>query len=142
MARPNHLAFGGLLVARLQSQLTDVRNIAQRGELDDVTSGGQALPAVYVIYRGDGIRGGADQTAGDARIVQQWLVVVAVKMAGAPDKALLDAGDMLGRVRDAVLEWFPPHDHYGVIEAATPPQALYLNGCGFFPLAFNVDFYA
>lgn len=46
MARPNYLPFGGLLMARLQSQLTDIRNIAKRGELDDVPIGDQALPAV------------------------------------------------------------------------------------------------
>ncbi|BAK76497.1 hypothetical protein NH8B_2111 [Pseudogulbenkiania sp. NH8B] len=143
MERPNHLAFGGLLVSRLRAELTDIRNIGQRGELDEVISGsGQGLPAIAVIYRGDLVRSGSEQAAGGTRIVQQWLVVVAVKVAGAPDRALLDAGDLLGRVRGAVLDWFPGHEPYGAIEAATPPQALYLNGCGFFPLAFNVDFYA
>ncbi|WP_230368953.1 phage tail terminator protein [Paludibacterium denitrificans] len=138
--RPDHLALGPAIVAQLKQQISDVRQIALRGEMSDVTSGEQISPSLYVIYVRDGVPSGSQSMDGMNHIVQQWMVVVAVQ--GSPDQLIAKAGQLLARVRDAMLGWTPDTALYDPLQAATPPAAMYLSDWGYFPLMFNADFYA
>jgi phage gp36-like protein len=57
LMRPDHLAMGKHIVAQLKAKISNVRQIVQRGELSDVTSGEQVSPSLYVIYVRDVIPG-------------------------------------------------------------------------------------
>ena len=138
--RPNHLALGPAIVAQLKQQINDVRQIALRGEMSDVTSGEQISPSLYVIYVRDLLPSGSQSMDGMNHIVQQWMVVVAVQ--GSPDQLIAKAGELLARIRDALLGWTPDTALYDPLQAATPPAAMYLSDWGYFPLMFNADFYA
>lgn len=138
--RPNHLALGAHLVARLRAEITGVRTIEQRGEMDDLSSGSQISPALYVIYQRD-VLPRDSQSASAQNVIQQCWLVVAV-MQGNNAVAFDKAGQLLAQVRDALLGWSPDFSHYDKLEAATPPPALYQDGFGYYPLLFTSDFYA
>ncbi|UGA40345.1 hypothetical protein JOS77_14065 [Chromobacterium haemolyticum] len=138
--RPNHLALGVHLVARLRAEITGVRTIEQRGEMDDLVTGNQISPALYVIYQRDVLP--SDSQSADAHnLIQQYWLVVAV-MQGNNAAAFDKAGQLLAQVRDALLGWSPDFSYYDKLKAATPPPALYQDGFGYYPLLFTSDFYA
>ncbi|WP_293765809.1 hypothetical protein [uncultured Aquitalea sp.] len=138
--RPDHLALGRLITQRLKAEIQDVRNIALRSDLPDLSGQGLVSPSLYVIYVRDAIPQNGDAPDGMEHLVQQWMVVLAVQ--GTPDQLLTTAGDLLAKVREALLGWSPDPGLYDPIKGATPPAAIYPNGWGFFPLMFNADFYA
>lgn len=138
--RPDHLALGQLIVAQLKSEINDVRNILLRSELSDVTSAGQVSPSLYVIYVRDVLPGDGQSQEGQNHILQQWMVVVVIK--GNPDQMLAKAGELLAKVRAALLGWTPDAGLYDPLQASTPPAALYASDWGYFPLLFTADFYA
>ncbi|NHR08032.1 hypothetical protein HA052_22845 [Chromobacterium haemolyticum] len=138
--RPNHLAMGAHLVARLRAEINSVRQIEQRGEMDDLVNGNQISPALYVIYQRDLLPSDSQSADANNLIQQCWLVVTV--MQGNRADAFDKAGQLLARVRAAVLGWTPDFSLYGVLKAATPPPALYENSHGYYPLLFVTDFYA
>jgi hypothetical protein len=138
--RPDHLAMGKHIVAQLKAKISNVRQIVQRGELSDVTSGEQVSPSLYVIYVRDVIPGNGQSLEAQDHILQQWMVVAALQ--GNPDQMLAKAGELLATVRDALLGWTPDTGLYDPMQASTPPAALYMSDWGYFPLLFTADFYA
>lgn len=138
--RPDHLALGQLIVAQLKTQISDVRQIVQRGELSDVTSGEQVSPSLYVIYVRDVIPGDGQSMEAQDHILQQWMVVVAYQ--GGADQMLAKAGELLAKARAALLGWTPDSGLYDPLQASTPPAAVYVSDWGYFPLLFTADFYA
>jgi hypothetical protein len=138
--RPDHLAMGKHIVAQLKAKISNVRQIVQRGELSDVTSGEQVSPSLYVIYVRDVIPGNGQSQEAQGHILQQWMVVAALQ--GNPDQMLAKAGELLAMVRDALLGWTPDTGLYDPLQASTPPAALYVSDWGYFPLLFTADFYA
>ena len=138
--RPDHLALGKHIVAQLKAQISDVRQIVQRGELTDVTSGEQVSPSLYVIYVRDVLPGDGQSMEAQNHILQQWMVVAALQ--GSTDQMLAKAGELLAKVRDALLGWTPDASLYDPLQASTPPAAHYMSDWGYFPLLFTADFYA
>jgi hypothetical protein len=138
--RPDHLALGKHIITQLKSQISDVRQIVQRGELSDVTSGEQVSPSLYVIYVRDVIPGNGQSQEAQNHILQQWMVVVALQ--GSADQMLAKGGELLAKVRAALLGWTPDTELYDPLQASTPPAALYMSEWGYFPLLFTADFYA
>jgi len=138
--RPDHLALGKHIVTQLKTQISDVRQIVQRGELTDVTSGEQVSPSLYVIYVRDVLPGNSQSQEAQDHILQQWLVVAAIQ--GNPDQMLAKAGELLAKARAALLGWTPDATLYDPLQAATPPAAVYVSDWGYFPLLFTADFYA
>ena len=138
--RPDHLALGKHIVNQLKTQISDVRQIAQRGELSDVTGGEQVSPSLYVIYVRDVIPGDGQSMEAQNHILQQWMVVAAIQ--GSADQMLAKAGELLAKVRGALLGWTPDSGLYDPLQASTPPAALYMSDWGYFPLLFTADFYA
>ncbi|WP_062786037.1 phage tail terminator protein [Aquitalea pelogenes] len=138
--RPDHLALGKHIVVQLKAEISDVRQIVQRGELTDVTSGEQVSPSLYVIYVRDVLPGDGQSQEAQNHILQQWMVVAALQ--GSADQMLAKAGELLAKVRAALLGWTPDVGLYDPLQASTPPAALYISDWGYFPLLFTADFYA
>ncbi|WP_113023962.1 phage tail terminator protein [Aquitalea palustris] len=138
--RPDHLALGKHIVAQLKAQISDVRQIVQRGELTDVTSGEQVSPSLYVIYVRDVLPGDGQSMEAQNHILQQWMVVAALQ--GSTDQMLAKAGELLAKARAALLGWTPDAALYDPLQATTPPAAVYVSDWGYFPLLFTADFYA
>lgn len=136
------LSIEPLLIDRLTERVKSARQVRSIADLDELSKGSEALPAIFVLP--DRTRlGKVDGSLKKAKYEEDWIVVVMVKSArrggNAPEALRESAGSLMLDVFQALAGWVPAPR----IDALTPidPPAMAINGgFGYFPLAFRTGY--
>ena len=138
MTAPGFMAVEPLMVTRLESALSDIPGIKvfTAQDIDAVSARGQHSPAVHVVYAGPDV----SERDGLVEVVERWYTVVAVRNSAdqvGGQKAREAAGPIMDAVWSALFGWSPA-DGIKALQPVSPPSPGWLNGFGFYPLAWNV----
>jgi hypothetical protein len=110
MPTPRHyLMAGELIVARLRSQVRELRAVESIELIDQATEAKAVGPLGFVAYDGDEVVEGAGRARqGASQLVRQrWLVIVALRSAAQGRAAAQheEAGPLLSATVDALAAW-------------------------------------
>ncbi|AXY41600.1 hypothetical protein [Halomonas sp. JS92-SW72] len=139
----DYLVAGGRIIQRLEDLLEDLEElkVLSAADLAEVAEQAQHTPAVFVLYAGDVVPGGAATDQGDYHVLRQrWLVVLAVRsprkqMGG---QSVRDAaGPILSRTLQALSGWRPGPGFGPLVRVNAPAPAYRRGGYGYFPLQFE-----
>lgn len=132
------------IIARLTDKVPGIVKIYTPFDLQGVLESSQASPALHVVYAGDVVGGtgpGPQVGAGAGKIVdQRWLVVLAVRTAGAQlqDTTAIrkKAGVLVPRVLDALQGW-QPVQWMRPLARVSGPSSGYSSSFAYFPFLFE-----
>ncbi|MDP8079518.1 phage tail terminator protein [Phocoenobacter skyensis] len=142
----NYLFAGEKIVKRLKEVVPEFKEVLKAGELALIHQKSQQSPTAYVIYQGDVINANtpANGTLGKAQYVkQQWLVVVVVNMS---DKRHIYndtdelAGELIDKTLKALMGYVLDKQCKPLTRSAKSIKAEYIDGFGYFPFIFDVNF--
>jgi hypothetical protein len=125
-----------LTIASQQGPDRWARHIATRGELSSIVEEGQVVPAIYVVY--DGFRP-VESTPQQAKLLQRWLVVVAVSNAAKNREASArnqEAGPYLASVFQALHGYLPTGAAEALMPAQPPRPHFSDGGFAYYPTAW------
>jgi len=134
----NWLGAGSLIVARLRDKVPALAHVTTLSSLAELESLTVHSPTAFVIWQGDNL--GDTSARGYAQmVVQQWMVVIAVRSARDVDTGagILDlAGVLVTDVLRALMGWQPTPDYRPFVRVQSPAPG-YNVVFGYFPLSFE-----
>ena len=135
----NFLSAEPLLIDRLTAELgTEAETVGSITDMQEVEEQAQRTPAVYVIF--DGYRPGEAIPSGTAqKLIQQWLVVAAVRNVAAVHtgaEVREDAGALIAKIIPALQGHRLSPDH-SLLRMASAPSAVHRDGFSYIPTAWE-----
>lgn len=131
----NLLAAEPLLRERLLTSVTGIRSVRGARTLAEAGRHPPVSPSLFLVYEGaQRILGHGPNQAFDLH----WLVVAAVRNPRAAEEGTQErheAGALLMQICSALQGWEPDAEH-GPLRMATPPEPLFHQGYGYYPLRF------
>ena len=132
----HHLAFGDLLVTRLQSTVASVGTVLASIELSGLTEASLITPALHIYYVGEDIGDMAGRGVA-YEIKQTWSVVIATKNLRLPGPRRVELGEVITDVLRSLQGW-KASDLYTPLYRENAPGPTYDHGgYSYFPLHFS-----
>jgi hypothetical protein len=135
----DYLALEDLLVARLRSEMPELKAVLTAEDLAGVRGATQFDAAAHVVYLGDDVTTASGSGAAQP-VAQQWMVVLVVKFAGTPTtgKGLRKkAGPLIAKLLQTVCGWQPQPAPLTALRRINAPKVGYDNGFAYYPFAFK-----
>lgn len=135
---------GELIVARLRSELPELREVTTIDGYDPKVTEPKQLPAAVVVAAGMQPVGNTAQRV-QAAVVQQWLVVLGVRSAARPaGRNAGELGPLISRAVRALQGWTPgPDDRFNgqraLVWSPGGPRPSYGNNVSYWPLLFHLQ---
>lgn len=142
----DYLYLEPLIIERVRESVPGLADVAGIPDLASVDEARQVTPAVYVVYLGDDVGGGAQHQGSRGAIqtvTQNWAVVLSVHYAdatGSGEGARKEAGPLLGALLQALSGWLPDGATAPMKRAPQQAPVAYANGYFYYPLVFQASF--
>ncbi|MBN6074302.1 hypothetical protein HYE60_03345 [Aggregatibacter actinomycetemcomitans] len=141
----NYLFAGQAIKQRLKAAVPEFNEILLAGDLAKINQAAQKSLSAYVIYNGDVINASVQAHGGLGKaqyVTQEWTVAVVVNLA---DKRSLNsaddtAGELMTKTLQALSGFVINERTKPLTRASTQLKAEYIDGWGYYPYVFNVEF--